>query len=689
MPDSGAQQEVDVVTTEQTDDKPSLLDLCKRREDEGMERTRTWVTMFQESLRYFLSDQLQGKKLHQDWDWVVLNYIWPSIMQEMAKLGRNYKIVASGRERSDAEAAEACQGCLQWQWQKGLHRHGMRIEQLRAILDGKLWGYRVSKILWDSKVRWDKQQRRWMGEVRHRLWNPAEFWASDKEYINDGDCGTVRWVELDYAISQWPAFETELRENAKSVPEPVTGGGEHVAGQTAAQGTYPSAGTGGSDKGSASSGTNTLLQLVLANDRSMGGSTNNERKYCRISECYLKDYTEIPQREETPVDPQMLEASGAIINNGVGYIDSAGNSVTAEQWPVNVEEWSEPKFPNGRYVIRCEDVILNPEEADQVYPHTVWPFVVIPHYLLPHLWQGTDAVTLYRGTQDMINVTVSHLVNNMKQFGNPRVAIEQDALAAPPGRTKKRFMIGRGAGSIIRLARGGLSRYRIEPPVAPSAAALQLYGLFAQEYKNFVGLQDIAQGKRGNNITATEAQFLAISANDRITLQNVFEEEWVKQIMSLTLELDQHYYEVGRFVRIVGDDQMLGIQQMTQYAKDAEFDIDIEPGQSLPYDEEKRILKYEKAYQMLQQPVPNPMLPDMLRILGIAGWDKLLKKYAAWQEFVAFEQLLNGVDSGQIDPQQALQKLVQRATQRLAQRQSERIPQGEQNDGNNRGGPQD
>jgi len=281
---------------------------------------------------------------------------------------------------------------------------------------------------------------------------------------------------------------------------------------------------------------------------------------------------------------------------------------------------------------------------------------------------------------------VSHLVNNMKQFGDPRIALEEGVLATPPAKTKKAHRIFRGAGAIIRLRRGGLNRYRVEQPVPPSAAALQLYGLFAQEYKNFVGLQDIAQGKRGANITATEAQFLAISANDRIVLQNIFEEEWVRQMICLTAEMDQVYYDVGRLVRIIGDDQVQAALQITQQLKDSQFDIDIEPGQSLPYDEEKRILKYEKAYVIMGNPMPNPMMPEMLRVLGIPSWQKLLAKHQGFQLYSQFQQLYEGVKTGKVAPQDAIRMVVQRATQMYMQEQANTVPvQGETKNGNRTG----
>ena len=115
-------------------------------EDRGMEITRSWGDMWKESLEYFFGAQLRGKKSYKDWDWVVLNYIWPAAIQEISKLARRVpKIIVEPWDNTDAEASDAWQGILQWMSRNGLNDHGMQIEQIYANLDAKLFGYRVYK----------------------------------------------------------------------------------------------------------------------------------------------------------------------------------------------------------------------------------------------------------------------------------------------------------------------------------------------------------------------------------------------------------------------------------------------------------------------------------------------------------------------------------------------------------------
>ncbi len=659
--------------------KEQLIEDLKTKEEQGMEVTKAWTSMWSESLRYFFSDQLHGKILHEDWDWVIVNYIWPSAMQEISKLAKNYpKILAHPYSDDDADYAEIWQSALQWAWENALHHEGMRMQQIRACLAGKLFGYRVSKVFWEPRPEngWDEEKQQWMGDVQYRLWHPSEFWASDKEYIQDGDCGTVRYVDLDWAISRWPDYKKQFTEKATSYKDIISSGNRTIRGQLSSYGTYPSTGRGGVDKGVRNNDPTLLLNLVMRSDRMSARQTQDERdrRFVKISETYFKDYEEesIEQTEDIPAN-ELLQTQQAFPDGNGGILDASGASMTSENWPQRTSrKYKRPKYPKGRYIIRCEDTILNEDKKSQVYPYTMWPFVVTPHYLLPFMWQGTDCVQMYKTSQDMINVTVSHLVNNMKQYGDPRVAVEKGAIDVQPGRKKRFFKIFSGAGSIIRLAKGAISgkKFMVIPPANLSSGNIQLYQLFAQEYKNICGLQDIAEGlKSPGEMTATQANYLAISANDRIFLQSIFEDRWVLGVAQLTAEVMQKNYDIDRYFRIVGEENIIGLQQMNQKLKSLKFDVNIEPGQTLPFDEDKREARYEKAYAMLNQPMVNVMLPEMMRIYKISNWKKILQKHEAWVLFTQFHQLYEAVAQQKITPEQAIQIIVNKAQERFKQQQ--------------------
>lgn len=655
-----------------------LLDKVSKLEDNGMDTTKKWYDIWTESMRYFFSEQDIGGNKHDDWDYIVMNYIWPTAMQEIAKLAKNNpKIIALPYSNDDHEAAEVWQNGTQWQWQGPLK---MRLNQIAAIFCGKIFGYRVSKVYWEDKHSWDDKAKSWVGDVKYKLWHPAFFWADGDECVDDGNCGTVRWVSLEYAKTRWPKFAKQFDDIAVTGKESGSGGYGDVSFKS-----WISAGDlAQSDIEEDGKKIKPSKLMALINGVDDNSENTSDEKMVRISECYFKDYEETKQKETQEATADTLIQQGKVIQgqDGLLYDTATQELYQPEEWPTEtVKEWDEPKYPFGRFVISAGEgdkrIILNPGDDNQKWQFKKWPFVVTPHYLLPFMWQGLNAVTLYKSSQDMINISISHMVNNLKQFGDPRIAIEDGALALNP-KTKRPWTIKAGAGAVIRLVKGGLGRYKIEPAVPISPAAMQLYALFGQEFKNLTGLQAVAQGQQMKaGTTATEAQTLAISANDRIYLQSVYEDEWIKGVASLIAEMMQAYYDEGRWVRIVGQDSIEGVQQITSGMKEVRYDITVQPGTTLPFDEEKRIMKYQKAYELLANPTANPMLPDMLRVLDIPNWKKILNELPSYQKYLQFIQLYQGVKAGQIDPNQAVQMLVNAAVQEF---QSEGVtPNGTNN----------
>lgn len=643
-----------------------LVDKIENLESSGMEITRRWNDIWSEGMRYFFSDHDNNLKKHSDWDHIIINYIWPTAIQEIAKLAKNNpKIYAVPFSDDDAQAAEVWQGACQWQWESAQR---MRLNQIAAIFCGKIFGYRVSKVYWDERCYWDADQKKWVGDVQYKLWHPTLFWADGQENINDGNCGSVRWVTLDYAVSRWPKFKKDLEEIAVSSKSKEY---EESYGLSKFKTATSSTGTHSEYEEESTQETSVSALLSIINEAG-SVSTDNDIKMVRISETYFKDSEEKHVKDEQPMSAQDMLLGGEYIADNLGVIyDKTGKMLDSENWPTQiVNEYDEPVFPNGRFVLSAgcgkDRIILNPKKEEQVWGYKKWPFVVTPHYMLPFMWQGSNAVTLYKSAQDMINVSLTHMVNNLKQFGDPRLVIEDGAIAVNP-KTKKPWSISSASGSIMRLARGAFGKYKIEPPMTISPAAAGIYEMFAQEYKNLTGLQAVGQGQQmRSGTTATEAQYLAVSSNDRIFLQSVFEDEWVRDVANLMAWLMQEYYDEGRWIRIVGSDKVDGVKQITSKEKNAKYDIKVEPGTTLPYDEEKRIAKMQTAYEMLENPTANPLLPEILRALDIPNSKKIIDELPSYQKYKQFVALYQQVKEGKVDPQTAVNMLVQAAMQEYA-----------------------
>jgi len=632
----------------------------------GMAVTDSWVSMWSENLRYFFSDQLHGKPKRDNWEWVVVNYIWPSAMAEICKLARhNPHIVAEPWEPSDQESADVWLSNIRWLWSRGINGHGMLLEHLKTLLDKKLWGYSVSKVFWEPRVTWDEKTRQWQGEAKYKLWHPALFWMDpNAETVEEAQSlGTQRYVPLEWAQARWPQHKVNLEKMATKHVDAITGpaGGPHIRAAKTAY-VYVSA-QGGTDPGTSRSSISSLLSRILSADK-MTQSLNlkGDQQFVKIEEIYYRDAEEKTIKEETPVSLQQLIRQGTVVaTNGGAVLDAlTGEPMTSENWPKDKRQYVQPLYPRGRFVLRAGgELILN--KGNQAWPYNQWPYIVSPHYLLPHMWQGSDGVQLYKSNQDMINVSVSHLFNNMKMYGDPKVLMERGAIDRDP-RSKKYYEIGAGAGSIIRLVRGALSRnlFKIDQPPAMSPAALQLYALFTQEYKNIMGLQSIAKGeKERGRMSATQAQHLAVSATDRVRLQSMIDDEWIKQVCELIAEIIQANYDEGRMIRIIGDTGVFGAKEITSREKDVRYDLNVMPASMLPFDEDKRLGRHLQAYEILNNPMTNPLLPTLLRELGIPNVRGILKDLPAWQKWLNFLRIYQSIAEGQIEPEQAVKIIVQ------------------------------
>lgn len=654
----------------------------------GMEKTGRWVSLWIESMQYFFSDQLRGVKQKDNWDWVVINYIWPSAMQEIAKLSRNDpKINVQPWSNDDMEWAKMWQSSLNWQWKHGMNRRGMRLEQINALLDRKMYGYSVSHFFWRNRDQWDYERQVWEGDVGHKLWHPAYFWADDEEDIQKGNCGTKRYVRLDWAKAQWPDFADSMDEIATSVKDPVGGWAYcHIRGS--ASGTMEASGTGDADK-IIERGKNINALLGVIQQSEPYGKVEGKEKYVCLEQIWHRDYKEEETKEEEIIPLEELKQTGQAVEEGGVYTDPDGMILTSETWPRRIRRtYKKPLYPDGRFSMRItgndkKHILLH----DQAWNFRQWPFIVTPHYLLPHMWQGIDSVQMYKTVQDMLNISCSHLYNNMKQYGDPKVEVDPNAVENPaPKNKKKGVQIGAGAGSVIvtKPGRVGTAVRFIDPP-AVSAGATQLYGLFAQEFKNLFGLQSISRGEKDEGrMTATQARWLAITANDRISLQSIYEDLWVKECAQWMAMFMQTYYEPGRMLRIVGQDNQLGVVEFSQKMKDIRFDLDVERGSTLPYDEEQDLQKKMMAYQLVAQG-PHPMLADMLRQLGISNWREIVAQTPGMQQFQQLMQLKEGVASGEIPIQEAAKLILQETVKGRDNAEGVRPVRSERRQGANQG----
>ncbi len=629
-------------------------------EASGMAVTKKWHSIWRTAVMYVWNEQLGDIKKNPDWDYIVVNYIYPLMMQGVAKLSKNNpKILGRPWKDEDAEYAEKWQGVIQYVWEQLLN---MREDVIYALLDSAVFGYAVGKVYWQNKVNWDEQNKKWTGDIRHRLIHPANFWVDPTaSRIKDArNLGTMRKVRLDWAISQWPEFEEELREESKSSSD--YDDMEYSDGFDALYDVTPV--YENQQASSLKRYFSKLVSVIMNRDSAPANDNSKEIEYVWLRETYFKDdYEKHVKVEDYIPESILLQRGDVIAEPGTGIVKWAkdGKEVSKEDYPKQViQEYDKPLFPRGRYVLRAGKTILNPELEDQVYPFSHWPFTVLVHHILPHMWQGSNAVEFSKSSQDMLNSTIAHLIQHVKLNADPQTIVEAQTLAKDK-RGNVREIKGK-AGEIIIAKKGRMGAIkRLEAGrIGPEVFTIIDYLRKDIESQQF--MHPTAQGATvKGDLSATEAARLDTNAHDMVAMRSVLLDKWIEGTAINIAEMVQKYYDLERRLRIIGTDGETRNIMMDAELKQVEWDLEIEPGSTLPFDEERRKNDYAAAYKYLSDPNINPMLEDMLRILNIANRSKILSKHKQTQvfrQFVMLSQQVQGLiqqaqqSGGQIKPEQ-------------------------------------
>jgi len=620
-------------------------DLCGYLDDmerAGMEVTRQWHGLWKTAVMYVWGQQLEGIKKDPDWDYIVTNHIYPLMIQQNAKLSKNNpKILARAFNDDNAEYAERWQGLTQYEWEQ-MH---MRLDFLNMLQNASVYGYGVSKVSWDPRPKggWNAQTKQYDGRIKHLLIHPAYFWSDTQSTtLKDARCmGTIRPVSLEWAIHQWPQFEKELRAEAQA------GSDEEYA-------TYSDGIVGSEDEVSYENQsarslmkrfTSMIAGLISYRPNSQyegndKGGEGDRGQVVWLRETYFEDSAIKHVKIEEPIEVQRLQEQGlAQIQPGSGLVVGAdGQPFTPETHPKEITaEYDEPVFPRGRKILRVGKTLLNPDVQRQIYPFSRWPFSVMPYHILPFMWQGSNAVEFSRSSQDMLNTTIAHLVHHTKVAADTIKVVEDGALAKDK-RGKVRKIKGK-AGELVVVNKGMLDKIRNLEPGRLDGSVFALIDILKRDIETQQFMHETAQGVQGKAKTAQEAARLDTNAHDFVSFRSIQSDLWVEQTASMIAEHIQKYYDLNRRVRALGSNGRIENTTMDEGMKQVEFDITIEPGSTLPFDEAVQKDNYLTAYKLLDAPALNPMLEDMLRVLQIANREKILAKHKQTQLFNQFMQL--------------------------------------------------
>ena len=127
----------------------------------AMLATQDWCDIWHDAVNYVFCNQLYRQRRREGWDRIQVNYIWPSIRQELAVYAQRRPILTvQGYEAGDQALADMWQAHIPYLWDNTLD---MPKKVLQAALDAKLYGYCVAKTTWDERGEWDAKEKAWKG----------------------------------------------------------------------------------------------------------------------------------------------------------------------------------------------------------------------------------------------------------------------------------------------------------------------------------------------------------------------------------------------------------------------------------------------------------------------------------------------------------------------------------------------
>lgn len=622
--------------------------------DAGMSVTNRWKDMWLTALQYTWGQMLRDISPKENWNYIVVNRIYPIMFQNIAKLSKNNpKIITHGWDEEKAgvvEFVEQWSGILQYIWESP-YELNMRLKLIKGLLDAGLFGYMVGKVIWEDKMNWDDTEKVWVGNVKQTFVHPANFWCDPSaEDMKDAEnCGSKRSVKLEWAMNRWPDHKDDIEKQAFTADDPRYIASSDLVYENQKGSTLNNR----KNKTVYTKLVDLIVNKGLGNSGQTGENVDDKQQYVNIEEIYWNDYSEKNVKIEEAVPIETLVASGkAIVEEGTGLVFDAVSKKpleTDDHPKQTIREYMEPNYPKGRFVVRIGKTILNQKKNSkdiktvqplQKYKYSRWPFTVMPYHALPHMWQGGNAVEMARNNNDMLNITMSALVNQVERTADPDKIMEAGTMARD--RAGKIRKVKFGMGKLIVVAKGKLEKVKnmVWAPVDP--AVLNLASLMKQDIDDNSFSQPVARGEiQSGSTTKAEAIRANVNSHDYTAMQAVFLDGWIDETCTLIAEIVQANYSPGRMIRIKGVDSN-GLETMSTGLLDVRFDVNIEPGSTLPFDEERKQAKYLQAYQLVNQPIPNPMIEETLRVLDITDREKILAKYQGvvlFRQFIQFGQL--------------------------------------------------
>ena len=580
----------------------------------GTAHLRQWLPYYRDGHNYLWNNQLADHKRLEGWDRIQENQIFPAAQQQLSLLSlQRPKFLAHPREQGDMEGAAIWEQVLQWEFEEGLKVPRTR---LNAKLDGQSAGHFVDYLWWDDEAEWDAKQGIWKGRLRHRLLKPSMFVmdpdAEGPDALDDAEYAYYFYeVPLAEARMNWPKYADEIDRIASGhetdnpilsesvalsgrprIDDSVTLDGSAVKGERA---TAPTSDMEGRLARLLESNKGLDAELTQVDE---DGSSRRSTVTCLMM--FMRDRTREKKTKIRTLSMDELVQSGraALQPDETGreiYFNPQTGLPLSDADQTETTSSEVPKYPYGRYILRIgAKTILE----DRPWHLPKWPFVLGVNIQLPHTWHGLNAAEMSHGMQDFKNIVWANMANYVKFFGQPVTLVEAGAVQGSPGNENIGDALPAKAGAIWKVRENRIGAVkRVDPPqLGPTI--FQILEKNEASLKDTLGMQDISLGKKQpGEQTATEALELQTNSKVRTALENLNMDVFTLDLMKAAHMFLNYHLNEGDIVRIVG--QAGQTAAMTAGALDAEFDLKMEVGTVLPFDQERERMKADRVLEVL------------------------------------------------------------------------------------------
>jgi len=545
-----------------------------------------------QGVRYWRGEQWlsrkQRKRRGKKWTEAVVNETFPIIEQQIAMMTDNNPTgVFVAKEHSDVQFATDIQDLVRLR----ARQINMRTKLIRACHDAKLFGEMAAKVFWnDTLGKPDVDVL--LIHPEHLLIDPLATGVDDAEYV-----GTEREVLLDYAIQRWPEHKKKLEQLADT--DFMEGRYESVADTTSLDAE--------------------LGQVETRQDYASGQDDKRRAKKVKLVELYYCDYSEQEVEIVTPLE--ILQEDGRVVPNAAGqlvYVDTGELYSTTTAPTMKV---SEAIYPDGRVTILAGDRVILEDAPWQ----GLWPIVIGINAVIPHRWYGMSEVEQIRESQDIINDTTSKIQDHISLALHPRRKVETGALADPKS-------LRNTPDAIIRVNPGRMKGVEWEDTPRLSGDAWNVLEFAQRNMQHTAGMPAQSMGRTPDRqATATEIATLERAGRGRVGMTSALLDEFIACIFLLMGQVIQQNYDVGRIVRVIGDEGQDRAITIVEQHKTVKYDVEVEAGSTLPYDKQQRKEDALALFNVLQL----AYLPELLDAYEVKNKEQVLQRH---QEYMMFQQ---------------------------------------------------